>query len=403
MEFQAGSIIMQQSLLSTSIRTLLLFRFSSASPSDNKIDYEKEWEKSSVTVDKFDQILIDLRKLGFSFVTGLIAAGTVFQLGLNVQNGIIQATFALIAVLYWLDTYYQNVLVGAFLRAQFLEIFRLNYATNYYIGGIYNKAEIDSFITIIYLGLLIASGLIGFSINIITDEDNRSKQASNLEYSTQNASISKTLKLESSLTQTNENKSDSISIQDRYLLPVLKATTGSILNILGMIIFFGAIAIIVIVHTYGVRKKTISQQVIEVYNYFSRLIYEHKERVKIEIDDIEFFVNRILYGDLERNMYIEEITIHGKRLSDSTLAKVSTILLLKAKPTFLKSDRTTYSHWAIISKFGILLLKISRGKKSLSYFKEQVYHDTFERLNIDPKEVDRVRYSYLRIKIFDIL
>jgi hypothetical protein len=348
----------------------------------NQIDYEKEWEKSSGTVDKFDQILIDLRKLGFSLVTGLIAAGTVFQLGLNVQNGIIQATFALIAVLYWLDIYYQNVLVGAFLRAQFLEIFRLKYATNYYIGGIYNKAKIDSFITIIYLGLLIASGLIGFSINIITNEDNSTTKVSKLEYLTQNTPISKTMKLESGLTQTNWNKSDSLSI----------------LKIVGMVIFFGAIVIIVIVHIYGVRKKKISQQVNEVYNYFSRLIYEHKERVEIEIDDIEFFVNRILYGVLERKMHIEEITIRGKRLSDSTLTKVSTILLLK-EPTVLKSD-PTYSHWAVISEIGILLLlKISHGKPELCYFQGQVNERTFERLNIAQEEVKKINDSYIAISL----
>lgn len=361
---------------------------------ESTIDYEKEWEKSSAIVDKFDQIVIDLRKLGFSFVTGLIAAGSVFELGLNVQNGIIQATFVLIAVLFWLDTYYQNVLVGALLRAQFLEIFRLKYATNFYVCGIYNKAKMDSFMTAIYVGLLVASGTIGFSINVITNADNNTTNVSKLEYLIQNNSASKSMKLESSVTQPDINKSDFISVQDRYLLSIKEGMTSSILNIVGLLIFSGAIIILYFVHREGVRKKKIYEQVNEVYNYYSRLIYKHKDRMEIDIDDIEFFVSRLLYGELEINLHIEEIEIRGKVLKDSSLETVSKILLLK-EPTVLPSDPITYSHWAVISDLGILLLlNITHRKSELFYFRGQVNADIFGRLNIAREEVSRVNESY---------
>jgi hypothetical protein len=361
---------------------------------ESSSDYEKEWEKSSAVVDKFDQTVIDLRKLGFSFVTGLIAAGSVFELGLNVQNGIIQATFILIGVLYWLDTYYQNVLVGALLRAQFLEIFRLKYATNYYICGIYNKAKMDSFMTVIYLGLLVSSGIIGFSINIITNTENNTNDVSKLEYSIQNKSTSKSMKIESSVTQRDISKSDLFSFQDKYLSPIIAALTGSILNIVGLLIFLGSVILILFVHREGVRKKKIYEQVNEVYNYFSRLIYQHKDRLEIEIDDIEFFVNRLLYGELERGMHIEQITIRGRVLKDSSIQTVSRVLLLK-EPTALPSDPIPYAHWAVISELGILLLvNITERKTELFYFKGKVNTKIFENLNIDREEVDRVNKSY---------
>jgi hypothetical protein len=95
---------------------------SSSSQNNNKNNYESEWEKSLESIDNFDKILVDLRKTGFTILTGLTAASTIFQLGLNIQTGIIHATSILVIILFWLDLYYQNVLAGAILRAHFLEL-----------------------------------------------------------------------------------------------------------------------------------------------------------------------------------------------------------------------------------------------------------------------------------------
>lgn len=359
-------------------------------PSTPSNDYEKEWEKSSGIVDKFDQILIDLRKLGFSFVTGLIAAGSVFQLGLNIQNGIIQATMALIAVLYWLDVYYQNVLTGALLRAQFLELFRLKYATSYYISGVYNKARLDAFITVIYLGLVLSAGIIGLSVNILENENDVNK-VTKLQYSSNNPSGGNSSKLDIALTQSNANVSSlPPTTQDKYIGPILKAISSSILNVVGMIIFVLAIGIIVYIHVYGVKKKKIYQQVNQTYNYFSLLVQKYKDETSIDIDDIEFLINTILYGDIQRNMYRDNIIIHGKEKSNSSLQEVSVVLLVR------ESNAKAYSHWVIISKVGILVLLKSRlGKPALSYFRKVSSIQTFESPEIFKKDVDRINIEYI--------
>jgi hypothetical protein len=248
--------------------------------------------------------------------------------------------------------------------------------------------------TVIYLGLLVSSGIIGFSINIITNTENNTNDVSKLEYSIQNKSTSKSMKIESSVTQRDISKSDLFSFQDKYLSPIIAALTGSILNIVGLLIFLGSVILILFVHREGVRKKKIYEQVNEVYNYFSRLIYQHKDWLEIEIDDIEFFVNRLLYGELERGMHIEQITIRGRVLKDSSILTVSRVLLLK-EPTALPSDPIPYAHWAVISELGILLLvNITERKTELFYFKGKVNTKIFENLNIDREEVDRVNKSY---------
>ena len=96
---------------------------------DNYENYNEEWKSCRETVAKFDNTLIDLRKYGFTIITSLLTAGSF--LGFNaptasLQVGVIIVTMTLIVILYWMDIYYQNLLVGSILRTNFLEIFRLN-------------------------------------------------------------------------------------------------------------------------------------------------------------------------------------------------------------------------------------------------------------------------------------
>jgi hypothetical protein len=101
----------------------------------------------------------------------LTAASTIFQLGLNIQNGIIHATSILVIILFWLDLYYQNVLAGALLRAHFLEIFRLKKGVSYSITSMYNKSKLHSYTNFAYLGFFIAVVIIGYVINIDLDRE----------------------------------------------------------------------------------------------------------------------------------------------------------------------------------------------------------------------------------------
>jgi hypothetical protein len=46
------------------------------STDDNNNNFNDEWKACRKYIDKFDKLLIDLRKYGFSFVTGLMTAGS---------------------------------------------------------------------------------------------------------------------------------------------------------------------------------------------------------------------------------------------------------------------------------------------------------------------------------------
>src|SRR5919198_5006052 len=94
-------------------------------------NYSEEWKSCRDTADRFDEILHDLRKYGFSILTGLTTAGSFLGFAgpsKVLQIGVIVVTMVLIMVLYWLDIYYQSLLFGASFRARFLEIFRLKRA-----------------------------------------------------------------------------------------------------------------------------------------------------------------------------------------------------------------------------------------------------------------------------------
>jgi hypothetical protein len=108
-------------------------------------NYSEEWVKAREATDKFDGNLFDLRKYGFSLITGLITAGSFLGFSTPtqlIQVGVIIVTMGLIIILYWLDIYHQSLLYGAVFRTHFLEIFRLNRGLSIYISALYGKSLI---------------------------------------------------------------------------------------------------------------------------------------------------------------------------------------------------------------------------------------------------------------------
>lgn len=93
----------------------------------------KEWSECRTTVGRFDTILEDLRKYGFSIITGLLAAssflsffGVVVTSGLpapyiEVRTAVFAAIISLIAALFFVDTYYEVLLSAAVERALDIE------------------------------------------------------------------------------------------------------------------------------------------------------------------------------------------------------------------------------------------------------------------------------------------
>ena len=95
--------------------------------------FEKEWAECRTTIGRLDTILVDLRKLGFSFITALLAAGAILSfLGIQTTTGVsvppaptraapFVTIVVLIVALFYLDCYYEVLLSGAVERALDLE------------------------------------------------------------------------------------------------------------------------------------------------------------------------------------------------------------------------------------------------------------------------------------------
>jgi hypothetical protein len=131
---------------------------------DNYDNYNEEWKSCRETVSKFDSTLIDLRKYGFTIITSLLTAGSFLGFSsptASLQVGVIIVTMTLIVILYWMDIYYQNLLVGSILRTNFLEIFRLNRGLSFYISMLYGRSGMGAALHILYAGFLIAAFILG--------------------------------------------------------------------------------------------------------------------------------------------------------------------------------------------------------------------------------------------------
>jgi hypothetical protein len=136
-------------------------------------NYSEEWKICRETADKFDGILVDLRKYGFSILTGLTTAGSFLGFSTpaaHIQIGVIIVTMALIMVLYWLDIYYQSLLFGASFRARFLEIYRLNRAMSVYIAAFYGASHTGRILHFLYIGFLLGLVTLGLFVTNIIDE-----------------------------------------------------------------------------------------------------------------------------------------------------------------------------------------------------------------------------------------
>jgi nucleoside 2-deoxyribosyltransferase len=92
----------------------------------------KDWQECRTTIGRLDSILVDLRKVGFSIITGLLTAGSFLGfLGLkapdsaatpaDVSAAVFIAIMVLVTALYCFDTNYQVLLRGAVQRAWELE------------------------------------------------------------------------------------------------------------------------------------------------------------------------------------------------------------------------------------------------------------------------------------------
>lgn len=141
--------------------------------------YHAEWAECRQTIARFDTILIDLRKYGFTIITGLLTAGSFLGFDTptaSLQVGVIIVTMVLIVVLYWMDIYYQNLLYGAVLRAIFLELFRLDRGLSKYVSGLYGRSGMGWLLHFLYGGIFIAAFILGMFAATISENPEPPKQ-----------------------------------------------------------------------------------------------------------------------------------------------------------------------------------------------------------------------------------
>jgi hypothetical protein len=133
-------------------------------------NYNEEWKVAMETTKDYDAILFDLRKYGFSILTGLITAGSFLGSSTStqiLQIGVIIVTMILVVILYWLDAYYSSLISGPILRARFLEAFKLNRALRLYTQNIYVKSHLAWTLRSLYFGFLAGLFVLGiFALGI---------------------------------------------------------------------------------------------------------------------------------------------------------------------------------------------------------------------------------------------
>jgi hypothetical protein len=143
----------------------------------------KEWTECRSTIGRFDSILSDLRKFGFTLVTGLITAGALLGSStptLDERAAAFAAIMFLVFALFLIDMYYDTLLVGAVERALDLEERRKerDFRINHYLSANTKRTGAIFAILALYLGLLFATFYVGFYVaasaatapTIITDQ-----------------------------------------------------------------------------------------------------------------------------------------------------------------------------------------------------------------------------------------
>ncbi len=122
-----------------------------------------EWTACRDAIGRFDQLLQDLRKVGFTLITGLLAAGSFIGYGSGhpaAGVGAFIAVMCLIGALFAVDLYYAVMQSGAVDRALDLEAAHTVRLTRY-ISDSALAAKSERVVLVFYLILLVVAGGLG--------------------------------------------------------------------------------------------------------------------------------------------------------------------------------------------------------------------------------------------------
>lgn len=123
----------------------------------------EEWKECRTTIGRFDTLLVDLRKYGFTLITGLLTASS-FWFGIQKQGGtptvaevgVALVLTVLVVALFVIDRSYEVLLHAAVNRGKFLEsILPLNLTTE--LGKVAARARTDTWATATYTLFIVAA------------------------------------------------------------------------------------------------------------------------------------------------------------------------------------------------------------------------------------------------------
>lgn len=212
-----------------------------------------EWKDAREATARFDGILVDLRKYGFTLLTGLTTASSFLgftEPDFTLLQGIIMVTMGLIVILYWLDIYYQNLLYGAVIRTLFLELFKLTHEGKRglasYIASLHSEAGIRTFLHGIYYGFLIGLFVLGLFLATSTSS-NDDQNNPTIEIKVQDGATMilekghlNTISNDSSVVKNNGGSNQSIPFMWEYIgikFPIILVATF-VISLVGMIYIF---------------------------------------------------------------------------------------------------------------------------------------------------------------------
>lgn len=215
---------------------------------------DSEWKSCLEQTNKFDGYLFDLRKYGFTLITGLITAGSFlgFESGTElVQVGVIVVTMILVRVLFWVDEYYQQALTRIHARGRFIEI-TLNRGLISSMSNLKASGELSSkhpSVSALYLGFTIALGALAL-FSILTEANVLSIDRST-ERPSKNASQIATV-LTFAQFQKNSNYH---FIQEQDVLPETAPNVTTILVFTGIVIVSALLAMNIYNSNDALRKQ----------------------------------------------------------------------------------------------------------------------------------------------------
>jgi len=124
----------------------------------------EEWKTAQDILKQFDDYLHDIRKYGFSFVTGLLAADVLLgPVDPKFKLAALTGTMALIVVLYVIDKNYRAFLEAANLRATQLER-RSSPELAQTITRVYESERVGPAFSMVYVGLTSVTALLGLLV-----------------------------------------------------------------------------------------------------------------------------------------------------------------------------------------------------------------------------------------------